>query len=269
MATASPRSPLNQGERKITAADVAQQRTGSPPPEQGLGAQIGGGLGGGQVTTQAQGQGRPTAAGPYPGAGSMVPGATDPMTGFASPYTPGGVEELLQNPQALAMEVLSRLGFQNPYSGYLPYLQDYAENIPALAYMAYGGQGFFPRNEDIINYANALMSSAVQPGGRAPDAGELLTQLFSTPNDPSNPLNAILMESPDIQDQAQVLNAMMMAATQGYSPTVQRALLSAMDRGQQEYTSQFARATPGTSTPYYQYLAQNNLVPLEALGVGR
>lgn len=172
-----------------------------------------------------------------------VPGADaaagDPLTGFASRFTPSGAELLQNEPAALLAETLRAMGI-NPSGGIYGMMEPLANDMNQLFQLFQGGQ--VGSLSDILNYGNQLFSDYATPGGQGVSYEGGLQNLFNASG--SSPLGQFLGGGVggDPQEQVRALMGLYGALVGNSVPLIQQGgLMNYANTAARDYIAQIAR----------------------------
>jgi hypothetical protein len=257
-ATQRPATALQGPPQKVVGAGSggASAKPAAPPAITPLASPA---LGSGPTGSAVAGQGQPIGT---PPSSSLSQG--DRFGGFAGRYAPSGVGNLYQNPQIVANDVLSSMGYGGNV-GLQSQLGDIAQIAPALSFlMTAGGGASAQGDEDLINMMGAILRQQGTPGGEAIDYRSMLGNILgSGPNDliynyaardaNGNPLSA--------GDQSSALKGLLSAAMANVNPFAQRAMMGMAGSALTDYQGQAARGmTQGASNTALDYLRSKGLL---------
>lgn len=219
--------------------------------------------------------------------GGLTRENTDPLTGFSrnAGFTPGGLSSIYAQPGILTDAVLANMGIAN--SGMSNQLQQTFDPMRVAQFILQGGgtdanaQGSMSDNSTTNWIANA-MQQYLTPGGRAPDANQLISTLLGTGQQAQDaaaakgsydaasgtmgaaggghlsPLAAYLTSNLTPDQQTQAMNSLIGKADFGLNPFMQKATENYAADQAKGYMGQIARGGAGT-TNYANYLQGGDL----------
>lgn len=198
-----------------------------------------GGGGGGSPAAQAFAQTYGQQGG---GAGNgSVP--TDPWTGFAGTFAPGGQPILEDKPEVIINEALKQMGF-NPDSGMMALMKDDAQALQWLAMLTLGtGDANSQDFEDYLNFANDYVKRQMTPGGPGMDANAMMQTILDAPK--GSAVYALMNEATTPQEQANIVKGLMSAAIMGKTPLMRQAMQNRLESSTNDWLAQKAMGTGG------------------------
>lgn len=172
-----------------------------------------------------------------PGGEGSVP--TTDWTGFAGNFSEIGMPILYDNPELISNEVLKNMGF-NTRSGMMDLAAERAQDLQYLAMMTLGMGGTNSNDpQDYLNFANETIRGMMDPGGKgALDSAALIQRVLDAP---SGSALKSLLETGDPQQQAAILNNLIMAAAGSKTPLMQRAMQGALEDRSNSWLTQNAK----------------------------
>jgi hypothetical protein len=181
------------------------------------------------------------------GAGSALDPATGlPMqdwTGFASRYAGGPAADFIEsNPEIFIRDMMKEMGF-NPDEGLMDMMEQYAENLPWLAYLGLGtGDPNSYNPGDIINLYGQFTKDMMTPGKGTPDPWKMVQSVLDAPK--GSPLDLAITQG-NSRDQAAAVNNLIMSAFSSMPPTFQRAVADMLEDKTTDWLASKAKGTGG------------------------
>jgi len=161
--------------------------------------------------------------------------------GFAGDFSEIGMPILYDNPELISNEVLKNMGF-NSRSGMMDLAAERAQDLQYLAMMTLGMGGQNSNDpDDFLNFANETIRGMMDPGGKGTlDSAALIQRVLDAPQ--GSALKGLL-ETGDPQQQAAILNNLIMAASGSKTPLMQRAMQGVLEDRSNQWLTQNAKGS--------------------------
>jgi len=199
------------------------------------------GSGGGGGSTAAQQFAQTYGQSSGGGGNGDVP--TDPWTGFAGNFAPGGQPILEDDPQVIINEALKGMGF-NPNSGMMALMKDDADALQWLAMLTLGtGDANSQDFEDYLNFANDYVKRQMTPGGPGMDANAMMRTILDAPE--GSAVRALMEDATTPQEQANIVKGLMSAAIMGKTPLMRQAMQNRLEVATNDWLAEKAKGTGG------------------------
>ena len=187
--------------------------------------------------------------------GFPAPTMGEPLTGFAARYLPAAIQDVLDNPDMIARDVLSMLGIESDQLGNVlsGQLGHYVRQILPLLY----GQnpiGSVPTAGKMVNRAAEYAQGLTQPGGEVFNPMPLLQKILSEAGKTSTGSQTILSNlftGQTAADQASTM-ASLVNTLANYAPNAMMA--QALRNWSQRQSQEFLRQSSQVSNPYKQQI---------------
>jgi len=218
----------------------------------GGGGGSGGGYGGGGGGYGGGGGGGGIGGG---GGGGTIGDATDSMNGWAARYSAAGAQEVLANPEVIALDTLAELGLagsglETLVGQQLTYMAN--QLLPFL--YANTPVGETPNASDVINMLHDLAVNMVSPNGDIVDVGTLLKRLLGKldPNSIMGATFADLTPGEQVSTAQNLLNGLSNFAP---TPFLGNALRNYWATQGTDFLSQALRVANPITTPFNEFLS--------------
>ena len=192
------------------------------------------------------------------GGAAALGSGMDPMSGFASRYTPAMANQAYENPWYVLQDALPGANTSSPlYQA----LRDFGGDPLTLFNIMQGGnQKIDQGSGDFINFLAEMYKSMGTPGGKQFDANQLIQTLFGQTKfgaDSENTLGQILGAG-DMSTQVRTLfNMLRDASNVGMNPLAARGYQSAIAQAGDRYGNAQMKSTEDTTMNPTEWIAQN------------
>lgn len=192
-----------------------------------------------------------------------IAGGTNPLTGFASRYSPAMGQQAYQNPWYILQDVFNGI---NPSSPGYQALRDFGADPLTLYNVMHGSvasagqQGAESGPQDFINFMADLYSNLGTPGGRGFSSQELLNRVFGTDKfgaDSKTQLGQILGAG-DMSTQISTLfNILRDISNVGMNPLAARGYQASIAQAGDRYGNAMMKAPADQTVNPVEYFRQN------------
>lgn len=198
------------------------------------------------------------------GAGIPASNVSEPLTGFAARYQPGGIQEVLDNPGVIARDVLDMLGINSDSLGNL-YSQNAQYFVSQILPLLYGQDaiGSMPTAGGMVNRTADYLQNLSTPGGATINPMEILRMVLAEASKPSTGPQTVLSGLFAGQTPGQQVSSMSRIGSNlsNWTPNemMGQSLRNWIARQGEEYLRQSLRANQPYTNPFGSFLSPSVL----------